>query len=129
MQSAIGRQQLTRLESWLDERRRNAAVLRDALHDIGTLRIPAPPANVRHAYYRFYVFLNREKLHPDWNRTGIIDALRAVGVPCDSGICPEIYREPAYKSASGGSARACLMPGSWGKLPLHFPSTPVLVRH
>lgn len=104
MQSAIGRHQLTRLESWLDERRRNAALLRDALHDIGILRIPMPPANIRHAYYRFYVFLNREKLHPDWNRAGIIDALRAAGIPCDSGICPEIYREPAYK---GASSREC----------------------
>lgn len=101
MQSAIGRHQLTRLESWLDERRRNAALLRDALHDTGALRIPAPPAGVRHAYYRFYVFLNREKLRPDWNRAGIIGALRAAGIPCDSGTCPEIYREPAYRGAPG----------------------------
>ena len=97
MQSAIGRHQLTRLESWLEERKRNVTVLRDALHDIGILRIPMPPANIRHAYYRFYVFLNREKLHPEWHRARIIDDLRAAGITCDIGICPEIYREPAFQ--------------------------------
>ena len=124
MQSAIGRLQLTRLEAWLDERRRNAVLLRDALHDIGTLRIPAPPANVRHAYYRFYVFLNRERLHPDWNRAGIIDALRAVGVPCDSGICPEIYREPAYKSASGRERPRLPHARELGETAIAFPVHP-----
>ena len=101
MQSAIGRHQLSRLESWLEERKRNVAVLRDALHDIGSLRIPMPPANIRHAYYRFYVFLNREKLHPEWDRARIIDDLRAAGITCDIGICPEIYREPAFQDIPG----------------------------
>ena len=101
MQSAIGRHQLTRLESWLEERKRNVTVLRDALHDIGILRIPMPPANIRHAYYRFYVFLNREKLHPEWDRARIIDGLRAAGITCDIGICPEIYREPAFQDIPG----------------------------
>ena len=99
MQSAIGRHQLTRLDAWLDERRRNAAALRDALLDLEILRIPTPAENTRHAYYRFYVFLNREKLHPEWNKARVIDALRSDGSPCDGGICPEIYREPAYRDA------------------------------
>ena len=99
MQSAIGRHQLTRLGAWLEERRRNAALLREALHDPEILRIPAPADKISHAFYRFYVFLNREKLRPEWNRARIIGALRNGGIPCDSGICPEIYREPAYRDA------------------------------
>ena len=97
MQSAIGRVQLTRLEAWLEERQRNAALLREALDDFDLLRIPTPAKNLRHAYYRLYVFLDREKLRPDWSRARIIDTLQAAGIPCDIGICPEIYREPAYR--------------------------------
>ena len=124
MQSAIGRHQLTRLESWLEERRRNATVLRETLHDIGTLRIPVPPANVGHAYYRFYVFLNREKLHPDWNRAGIIDTLRAAGIPCDSGICPEIYREPAYQDILGREVSRQQSARELGETSIAFPVHP-----
>ena len=103
MQSAIGRQQLTRLDPWLEERRRNTMLLRNALSDMDVIRLPTPAENIKHAYYRFYLFLNRAKLHPDWNRGRLIDALRARGIPCDSGICPEIYREPAYQ---GGFSQA-----------------------
>ena len=106
MQSAIGRYQLNQLEAWLQERRRNAALLRDALRDVELLRIPDPSPHTRHAYYRFYVFLRREKLHPDWDRTRIVNALHAAGIPCDVGVCPEIYREPAYRGMFGpGHAR------------------------
>lgn len=124
MQSAIGRQQLTRLESWLEERRRNAALLRDALHDIEILRIPAPAGNIRHAYYRFYVFLNREKLRPDRNRAAIIDALRSAGIPCDSGVCPEIYREPAYRDAPGRGRTRLPRARELGETSIAFPVHP-----
>ena len=97
MQSAIGRHQLTRLDPWLEERRRNAMLLRNALTGMDILRLPAPAENIKHAYYRFYAFLRKEKLHSDWNRARLVDALRNTGIPCDTGICPEIYREPAYQ--------------------------------
>ena len=97
MQSAIGRQQLARLDLWLEERRRNAMLLRNALAGMDILRLPAPAGNIKHAYYRFYAFLNREKLRPDWDRARLVEALRNTGIPCDTGICPEIYREPAYQ--------------------------------
>ena len=99
MQSAIGRQQLDRLATWLEQRRRNAALLRDALQDVDMLRIPHPAENITHAYYRFYVFINRQKLRAGWTRARLIDVLRARGVPCDPGICPEIYLEPAYSGS------------------------------
>ena len=124
MQSAIGRHQVTRLGAWLKERRRNAALLRDALHDIEILRIPTPAEDIRHAYYRFYVFLNREKLHPGWNRAGIIDALRNDGIPCDSGICPEIYREPAYQDTLSRGHSRLPIARELGETALAFPVHP-----
>ena len=96
MQAAIGRQQLDSLDSWLEERRHNAALLRDALGAVAGLRVPTPAANAEHAYYRFYLFLNQEKRQLGQRRAVLVEALRNAGIPCDYGVCPEIYREPAY---------------------------------
>ncbi|MCY4364077.1 MAG: DegT/DnrJ/EryC1/StrS family aminotransferase [Gammaproteobacteria bacterium] len=124
MQSAIGRHQLTRLGPWLEERRRNAALLRDALHDLEILRIPAPADHISHAFYRFYVFLNRGKLRPEWDRARIIDALRNDGIPCDSGICPEIYREPAYRDTSTPGRSRLPAARELGETAIAFPVYP-----
>ncbi len=124
MQSAIGRHQLTRLEAWLEERRRNAALLMEVLYGIDLLRIPGPAENLRHVYYRFYVFLYRERLHPDWNRARIIDALQSAGIPCDIGICPEIYREPAYRNILGREHARLPCASELGETAIAFPAHP-----
>ncbi len=38
-----------------------------------------------------------KKLRQDWNRNRIMKAIIAEGVPCQSGICGEIYREGAFE--------------------------------
>ncbi len=55
----------------------------------GALRA-LPPANVRHAYYKYYVFVEPEALKSDWSRDRIMTALMAEGIPCGSGSCSEI---------------------------------------
>ncbi|MCH9671040.1 MAG: aminotransferase, partial [Gammaproteobacteria bacterium] len=58
-----------------------------------------------HAYYKFYVFLRRETLAPNWNQRRIIESLSGRGVPCFSGICTEIYREKAFVDAGLGPSQ------------------------
>ena len=70
----------------------------DGLSGIAALRIPSPPANSYHAYYKFYAFVKSDHLKDDWSRDRILDALAAEGVPGWSGSCPEIYREAAFGS-------------------------------
>lgn len=108
MQAAIGRVQLTQLDTWLGERRRNAMMLANALADLEVLRVPRPTDNKAHAYYRLYAFLNQENPLPKRSRAGVVAALRQAGVPCDAGICPEIYLEPAYQRAAGKGANSRL---------------------
>jgi dTDP-4-amino-4,6-dideoxygalactose transaminase len=95
-QAAVGRIQLARMPEWHAARARNAARLREATLGTSGLRVPAVPEHVEHAWYRFYVFLEPERLGAGWNRDRIIGEIVARGVPCYYGSCPEIYLEKAF---------------------------------
>jgi hypothetical protein len=99
MQSAIGRVALRKVASWVDIRRRNAAILTDCFANIPALRVAVPPADVRHSCYKYYTFVRPERLRDSWNRDRIIQAVTAYGVPCFSGSCSEIYLEKAFPVA------------------------------
>ncbi len=99
MQAAIGRQQLKKLPQWLAIRRRNAAELDRGFAAIPALRLALPPAHSERAYYKYYVFLERERLRPGWSIERILDALTAEGIPSSVGSCSEIYLEKAFADA------------------------------
>ncbi|PXX95248.1 DegT/DnrJ/EryC1/StrS family aminotransferase [Halomonas sp. LBP4] len=96
MQSAIGRVQLRKLPGWLARRRENAAVLAERLARLPGLRVPLPPAEAGHAFYKFHAFLDPGALAPGWDRDAIIAAVEARGVTCLHGGCGEIYLERAF---------------------------------
>jgi hypothetical protein len=96
MQAAIGRIQLRKLPDWIEKRRRNAAILTEALLQIPALRVTAPPDDVFHAYYKYYVFLRPEILKKGWDRERVIVAINEQGIPCFTGSCSEMYLEKAF---------------------------------
>jgi len=100
MQAVLGRVQLKRLSSWLESRRRNAEMLIQGMSGLPALYVPEPDAHEVHAYYRFYVFVESDKLKSGWNRNRIEEAIVAEGIPCFFGSCSEIYREKAFDSLS-----------------------------
>jgi len=95
MQSAIGRVLLRRLPEWVATRRKNANTLHQRLADIEGVTSFQPPQGFYHSYYKFYAQIDTSRLRDDWTRDKIVLALQAEGIPCGSGICPEIYREGA----------------------------------
>ena len=99
MQSAIGRVLLAKLPGWVEQRRRNAAVLISQFEGIPALRVPLPPEDVGHVYYKFYSFVRPEMLREGWSRDRIMAAIVARGIPCFSGSCSEIYQEKAFRDA------------------------------
>lgn len=123
IQGAIGRLQLRKLDTWVAQRRYNAARLKAALADIPGLRIPTPRDTEHHSYYKFYVFLEPEAIKPGWSRDRILAALTAEGVPGLSGSCPEIYREAAFASLD---QQALPVAHELGETSMMFPVHPTL---
>ncbi|HYW78099.1 MAG TPA: DegT/DnrJ/EryC1/StrS aminotransferase family protein [Thermoguttaceae bacterium] len=128
MQSAIGRSMLRRLPDWLATRRKHAAVLNGHLGRMPELRISIPPRSVEHSYYKYYAFVRPERLRDGWSRDRIVRALQAEGIPCGSGICPEIYREKAFQSLGLGPARRLATAKQLGEASLMLPVHPTLTR-
>lgn len=126
MQAAIGRLQLARLEDSIEARTRHAAMLRDAFATTPALRVPQPPEYVRHAYYKFYAFVEAEALAPGWDRDRIMSAIVEAGVPCFSGSCSEIYRELAFERAGLGPERRHPVAAELGETSLMFLVHPTL---
>lgn len=98
MQSAIGREQLRKLNDWVATRRANAATLSACFAKIPGLRITVPGSDIGHAYYKYYAFIRPECLKAGWTRDRVMEAINAEGIPCFSGSCSEIYLEKAFKS-------------------------------
>jgi hypothetical protein len=99
MQSAMGRVMLRRLPGWVERRRANAAQLTEQLSQYPALRLTVPPADTFHSYYKYYFFVRPECLEEGWDRDRIMAAVTAEGIPCYSGICPEVYLEKAFPEA------------------------------
>ncbi|MBL7978407.1 MAG: DegT/DnrJ/EryC1/StrS aminotransferase family protein [Bacteroidetes Order II. Incertae sedis bacterium] len=97
MQGAIGRIQLRKLDEWVAKRRANADILNRTFENIKGLKVTIPPSDVFHSYYKYYVFLDLSLLKNDWNRERIMQEVGALGIPCFSGSCSEIYLEKAFE--------------------------------
>lgn len=98
MQAAMGRVMLKKVDGWVRKRREFAGWYEKAFKTIPGLRVPIPKEDVYHSYYKYYVFINQTLLKKSWNRTAIINALNELDIPCNTGVCPELYREKAFKT-------------------------------
>ena len=96
LQAAIGRVQLRKLDGWIETRSRLATVYRQRLSALSALRIPEVPGRVRHAWYRFYAYLDLAALKPGWTRDRVVAAIVESGARAFAGSCSEIYRERAF---------------------------------
>lgn len=97
MQAAIGRIQLQKLPDWTARRTANAQILIDALSEHPAVRVPLPPSHMKHAWYKFYAYVDEARIKKgrDW----IMQEINHRGVPCTVGSAAEIYREKAFARA------------------------------
>lgn len=107
-QSAVGRIQLRSLPEWTAARTRNALQLIEALSDIPTVRVPQPPLNLTHAWYKFYAYTQPQALADGWTRNRILAEIESFGYPAFSGSCSEMYLEKCFQNA--GLAPSCRLP-------------------
>ncbi|TWT59614.1 DegT/DnrJ/EryC1/StrS family aminotransferase [Rubinisphaera italica] len=127
VQSVVGRMQLQKLPEWIETRNRNANILRTVCEPFAALRIPAPDKNIKHAYYKFYAFINPDYLRGGWTRDRVLEEIRNYGVPCFSGSCSEIYLEEAFPQ-EWKPKQPCLIARKLGEQSLMFLVHPTLTQ-
>ncbi|GAB4249937.1 MAG: DegT/DnrJ/EryC1/StrS aminotransferase family protein [Thermoleophilia bacterium] len=120
-QSVMGRLQLGKLDRWVEQRRANAAYLDRRLGEIPGLRIAVPPEEAFHSYYRYYCFVEPERLARGWSRDRILEAFERRGIPGRSGSCPEIYREKAFEGTGLAPKKRLPVARELGETSLAFP--------
>ncbi|WP_353149298.1 DegT/DnrJ/EryC1/StrS aminotransferase family protein [Pollutimonas bauzanensis] len=96
VQAAIGRLQLERMADWHATRIALAQQVWGMAAQLPGLRVPVIPSDITHAAYKCYVFVEPTLLKPEWNRDRIAEEINAMGVPCYSGSCSEVYLEHAF---------------------------------
>lgn len=100
MQAAIGRVQLKLMDEWREKRTLNAKKIEQAIQDFDIVRIQAAPDYSKHAYYKYYFFVNTGALKNQWTRDKIVNRLVESGVPCYQGSCSEVYLEKAFDNTA-----------------------------
>lgn len=98
MQAVIGRIQLQKMPEWTQKRTNNALQILQCCKKWSALRVPAIPADITHAHYKCYVYVEPEKLQASWSRDRIMAEINALGVPCYQGSCSEVYLEKAFEN-------------------------------
>ena len=96
MQSAVGLLQVQKMPSWTEKRQQYAKQILETAANFDGLRVPAIPDDIEHAFYKCYFFVKPEKLAEGWDRDRIMSEISALGVPCFSGSCSEVYLEKAF---------------------------------
>ncbi|NTW69005.1 MAG: DegT/DnrJ/EryC1/StrS aminotransferase family protein [Chlorobiaceae bacterium] len=126
MQAVLGRIQLTRMADWTAKRQKNASAIWNAAASIKGLKVPFIPLWVEHAAYKCYVFVEPSMLKEGWNRDRIMDEINARGVPCYTGVCPEIYLEKAFDNTGWRPAERLPVARELGEQALMFLVHPTL---
>jgi dTDP-4-amino-4,6-dideoxygalactose transaminase len=96
LQAAIGRIQLSRMETWTAQRQENAAKIDKVVADLNVVRKVEVPEYVEHAEYKHYLFVVPQNLSYGWTRDRIVETIVERGVPAYQGSCSEVYLEKAF---------------------------------
>ncbi|ENW28504.1 DegT/DnrJ/EryC1/StrS family aminotransferase [Acinetobacter lwoffii] len=96
MQAVIGRIQLKKMSEWTQKRTENAEKILACFENSPYFTVHQPDADYTHAWYKCYLQVNIDALPEGWSRDRIMAEINALGVPCFSGSCSEVYLEHAF---------------------------------
>lgn len=126
IQAAIGRVQIRSMPRWHAARRSNSERLIESFAKISGLRVPVPPRDIEHAWYKFYAFVEIDALKDGWSRNRIMQEMLDADVPCYSGSCPEVYREKAFDNTGFAPPQRLPVAAELGQTSLMFLVHPTL---
>lgn len=96
VQAVIGRVQLKRMREWTKVRNQNMELILSTFESYPYFTVYHPSEDYVHAAYKCYVQVNAEALPQGWDRDRIMLEINALGTPCYSGSCSEVYLEKAF---------------------------------
>ncbi len=126
MQAVIGRIQLKRMPEWTAKRTENAEQILAAFANCPYFTVHQPSNDYVHAQYKCYVQVNTEALPEGWSRDRIMQEINALGVPCFSGSCSEVYLEQAFEGTPWRPAQRLANARQLGETSLMFLVHPTL---
>lgn len=101
IQSAIGLNQINKLDSMLKKRHSNAKILEKIfLRNSDLFYTPIVPKNLKHAWYKFYVYISDSAIKKGFKRDVFLRLCKEKKIKCLTGSCPEIYLENCFKNTS-----------------------------
>ena len=101
-QAAIGRVQLGRLDEMLAFRRRNAALLNEALSEIAGLKPQRITSGAESAWHQYSLVVESESFGCD--RTALADGLKAQGISTAVHYPHGLHQQPVFRARFGSSA-------------------------
>lgn len=128
VQGVIGRIQLARMADWTGARLSNSKRIWSVAASQRGLRTPQLPADIGHAGYKCYVFVNPDELNSGWDRDRILGEINANGVPCFSGSCSEVYLEKAFDETGWRPENRLPIARELGETSLMFLVHPTLTK-
>ena len=128
VQAVIGRIQLRRMPAWTAQRQANAQRIAAVCARIPALRVAPIPPGVEHAFYKFYAFVQPNKLADGWTRDRIMDEICAMGVACTQGSCSELYLEKAFDNSGYRPRERLVVAKELGETSLMFLVHPTLAE-
>ncbi|WP_347460842.1 DegT/DnrJ/EryC1/StrS aminotransferase family protein [Acinetobacter sp. ANC 7454] len=126
MQAVIGRIQLKKMPEWTAVRNANMARIQAAFENSPYFTVAKPSADYVHAAYKCYVQVNVDVLPEAWSRDRIMAEINALGVPCFSGSCSEVYLEKAFEGTPWCPAQRLQNAQQLGESSLMFVVHPTL---
>ncbi|WP_441368407.1 DegT/DnrJ/EryC1/StrS family aminotransferase [Acinetobacter lwoffii] len=129
MQAVIGRFQLKKMPEWTRKRTENAKRILACFQDSPYFTVHTPDTDYAHAWYKCYVQVNIEALPEGWSRDRIMAEIDALGVPCFSGSCSEVYLEHAFDGTVWRPAQRLPNAQKLGETSLMFLVHPTLTEN
>lgn len=124
MQAVIGRIQLKHMPQWHATRLSYAQQIWDTAKDLPGLRVPELPADIEHAAYKCYLFVEGSAQERDQ----IMQQINERGVPCFSGSCSEVYLEKAFDGTGWRPGKPLPVAHELGDTSLMFLVHPTLTQ-
>lgn len=122
-ESILGLSQLNRLEEFVAHRIKIAHIYQEELNPLvekGHIRFQYVPANIRHPYWKFIVFINSDQL----SKSELSKSLFAAGISVDAPYNPLMHLQPIFRSLNntkeGDLPQAEALVNTHFSLPIHL---------